>query len=46
MVSWLAQVPDAEIVEEGLSVGEWIATAGVHSLEEGQTVRILPDEEA
>ena len=29
------------MVTEGLSAGEWIVTAGVHSVEEGQTVRIL-----
>ena len=28
-------------VTEGLQVGDWIATAGVHSLREGQKVRIL-----
>ncbi len=29
------------LVTEGLSAGEWVVTAGVHSVEEGQTVRIL-----
>jgi RND family efflux transporter MFP subunit len=29
------------IVTEGLKAGEWVATAGVHSLKEGQKVRIL-----
>lgn len=29
------------VVTEGLKAGEWIATAGVHSLVEGQQVRIL-----
>ena len=28
-------------IKEGLKPGEWIATAGVHSLKEGQQVRIL-----
>jgi RND family efflux transporter MFP subunit len=28
-------------IKEGLKPGEWIATAGVHSLKEGQEVRIL-----
>jgi len=28
-------------IKEGLTPGEWIATAGVHSLKEGQQVRIL-----
>ena len=29
------------LVSEGLSADEWIATAGVHYLREGQPVRIL-----
>ncbi|HEB96761.1 MAG TPA: efflux RND transporter periplasmic adaptor subunit [Sedimenticola thiotaurini] len=29
------------IITEGLQPGEWVATAGVHSLHEGQKVRIL-----
>jgi RND family efflux transporter MFP subunit len=29
------------LVSEGLSAGEWIATAGVHYLREGQPVRLL-----
>ncbi len=29
------------MVTDGLSAGEWIVTAGVHSVHEGQTVRIL-----
>jgi len=29
-------------IEKGLSSGEWIATAGVHQLREGQSVRLLP----
>jgi multidrug efflux pump subunit AcrA (membrane-fusion protein) len=28
------------MIEEGLKPGEWIAIAGVHSLQEGQKVRI------
>jgi RND family efflux transporter MFP subunit len=28
------------MIEEGLKAGEWVAIAGVHSLEEGQKVRI------
>jgi multidrug efflux pump subunit AcrA (membrane-fusion protein) len=28
-------------IGEGLQPGEWIATAGVHYLEEGQKIRIL-----
>jgi multidrug efflux pump subunit AcrA (membrane-fusion protein) len=28
-------------IAEGLQPGEWIATAGVHYLEEGQKIRIL-----
>jgi hypothetical protein len=28
-------------VREGIEPGEWIATAGVHYLKEGQEVRIL-----
>ncbi len=31
------------LITEGLSAGEWIVTAGVHSVEEGQTVRILKE---
>ena len=31
------------IVQQGLGPGEWIATAAVHSLSEGQQVRILQD---
>ncbi|HJP34898.1 MAG TPA: efflux transporter periplasmic adaptor subunit, partial [Gammaproteobacteria bacterium] len=32
-------------VMEGLSTGEWVATAGVHFLTEGQKVRLMnPDE--
>lgn len=34
------------IIKEGLKPGEWIAIAGVHSLREGQKVRILRDSEA
>jgi len=33
------------LVTEGLSAGEWIVTAGVHSIREGQTVRILKGNE-
>jgi RND family efflux transporter MFP subunit len=29
------------IVTEGLKAGEWVATAGVHSLKQGQKVRII-----
>lgn len=29
------------LVTEGLSAGEWVVTAGVHSIREGQEVRIL-----
>ncbi len=29
------------LVTDGLNAGEWIVTAGVHSVEEGETVRIL-----
>jgi RND family efflux transporter MFP subunit len=29
------------MIDEGLKSGEWIATAGVHSLREGQKVRII-----
>ncbi len=29
------------LVTDGLKAGEWIVTAGVHSVEEGETVRIL-----
>ena len=29
------------LISDGLSAGEWIVTAGVHSVREGQTVRIL-----
>lgn len=32
-------------VGEGLQPGEWIATAGVHYLKEGQKVRILEEPE-
>jgi RND family efflux transporter MFP subunit len=28
-------------ISDGIKVGEWVVTAGVHSLEEGQQVRIL-----
>ena len=31
-------------VTEGLEAGEWVATAGVHTLKEGQKVRILEDD--
>ncbi len=31
-------------IREGLEPGEWIATAGVHFLQEGQMVRILEDQ--
>ena len=33
--------PAGLIVTKGISPGEWIATAGVHSLRDGQKVRIL-----
>ncbi|MGI9241321.1 MAG: efflux RND transporter periplasmic adaptor subunit, partial [Verrucomicrobiales bacterium] len=33
--------PAGLIVTQGLTPGEWVATAGVHSLKEGQRVRIL-----
>ena len=33
--------PHGVLITEGLSAGEWIVTAGVHSVHEGQTVRIL-----
>ena len=33
------------IIKEGLKAGEWIAIAGVHSLREGQKVRILKESE-
>ena len=36
--------PAGVVVTEGLQPGQWIVTAGVHSLEEGQTVRILDEE--
>jgi multidrug efflux pump subunit AcrA (membrane-fusion protein) len=29
------------MIDEGLKSGEWIAIAGVHSLREGQKVRII-----
>lgn len=29
------------LITDGLSAGEWVVTAGVHSVQEGQTVRIL-----
>jgi multidrug efflux pump subunit AcrA (membrane-fusion protein) len=32
-------------VTEGLSAGQWVVTAGVHSLSEGQQVRLLSEEE-
>lgn len=32
------------VVTEGLKVGEWIATAGVHYLREGQKVKIMSSE--
>ena len=31
------------VVKEGLKPGEWVATAGVHYLREGQEVRLLED---
>ena len=31
-------------ITEGLGAGEWVATAGVHTLKEGQEVRILEDD--
>ena len=31
------------LVIEGLDVGEWVVTAGVHSLREGQQVKFLED---
>ena len=34
------------MVTEGLIAGEWIVTAGVHSVHEGQAVRILKDDGA
>ena len=36
----LRQAGRVEVVE-GLSAGEWVVSAGVHSVEEGETVRIL-----
>ena len=36
--------PGGVKVVEGLQPGEWIVTAGVHSLEEGQKVRLLGQE--
>jgi RND family efflux transporter MFP subunit len=33
------------LVKEGLSAGQWIVTAGVHSLDEGQQVRLLTEGE-
>jgi RND family efflux transporter MFP subunit len=35
-----------QLIESGLTRGEWIVTAGVHSLKEGQKVRLLPHEGA
>ena len=32
------------LILEGLTPGEWIATAGVNTLREGQTVRIMNDQ--
>ena len=34
------------VVKDGLSAGEWIVTAGVHSVSEGQKVRILGQPES
>lgn len=31
------------LIIEGLDVGEWVVTAGVHSLRDGQQVRFLED---
>ena len=33
------------LIKEGLSAGQWIVTAGVQSLEEGQQVRLLTEGE-
>ena len=33
-------------VADGLSPGEWVVTSGVHSLSEGQRVRLLEPAEA
>ncbi|MFQ5936095.1 MAG: efflux RND transporter periplasmic adaptor subunit [Acidiferrobacterales bacterium] len=33
------------VIEQGLKPGEWVATAGVHFLQEGQKVRILGERE-
>ncbi|NOQ77020.1 MAG: efflux RND transporter periplasmic adaptor subunit, partial [Methylococcaceae bacterium] len=33
------------IITEGLKVGEWVATAGVHFIREGMKVRIMQDKE-
>lgn len=34
------------LINEGVSAGEWVVTAGVHSVKEGQTVRILEQDGA
>ena len=34
------------VLVEGLTVGQWVVTAGVHFLKEGQEVRLLDDEKA
>jgi len=34
-------LPNGAVIESGLSDGEWIATTGLHTLDEGQEVRIL-----
>lgn len=34
---------DGVVINSGLQPGEWIATAGVHSLREGQQVRIIDE---
>lgn len=31
------------VITDGIKAGEWVVTAGVHSLHEGQTVRIMKD---
>ena len=36
---------EGTIIQDGLQAGEWIAIAGVHSLHEGQKVRILKGSE-
>lgn len=36
--------PSGLVITKGLEPGDWIATAGVHSLKEGQQVRILDQE--